>query len=299
MAKIIFPFPGNELLADNIIAGIEAEKGNFTLRQFPDGESYLRVLSDVKGKDVFLVCSLHQPDGKILPLLFLCNELRELKVKSICLIVPYLAYMRQDKQFNSGEALTSQYFAKLLSSAADRLITIDPHLHRWVSMNDIYTIPCDVLHASELISAWIKKNISDAIIIGPDSESEQWVSKTANNANVPYVVLQKVRTGDRNVEVSVPHIEQYKNLTPVLVDDIISTARTMIETVQHLKKAGMKPPVCIGVHAVFSEKAYEDLIKSGVSQIVTCNTIIHPSNQIDVAEIIIRILKEEKKNKYN
>ena len=71
MAKIIFPFPGNELLADKIIAGIEGEKGNFTLRQFPDGESYLRVLSDVKGKDVFLVCSLHQPDGKILPLLFL------------------------------------------------------------------------------------------------------------------------------------------------------------------------------------------------------------------------------------
>ncbi|MEO6305414.1 MAG: ribose-phosphate pyrophosphokinase [Bacteroidia bacterium] len=294
MKTIIFSFPGNELLSENIIAGIEGEKGNFTLRQFPDGESYVRVLSNVEGKDVCVVCTLSQPDSKILSLLFLCYELRDLKVKSICLIAPYLAYMRQDKRFNPGEALTSNYFAKLISSSVDSLITIDPHLHRRVSMKEIYSIPCEVLHATKLISAWIKKNIPNAIIIGPDSESEQWVSEVAKNANVPFTVLQKVRKGDRDVEVSVPHIEKYKNLTPVLVDDIISTARTMIETVQHLKKAGMKPPVCIGVHAVFSENAYEDLNKSDVSRIVTCNTIKHPSNGIDVGEMIVTLLKNKK-----
>ncbi len=293
MKTIIFSFPGNELLSGNIIAGIAGEKGEFTLRQFPDGESYLRIMSDVAGKDVFIICTLHQPNGKILPLLFLCNELRDLKAKSIGLIAPYLAYMRQDKRFNPGEALSSQYFAKLISSMADSLITIDPHLHRRASMKEIYSIPCELLHATELISAWIKKNIPDAIIIGPDSESEQWVSEVAKNADVPFTVLQKVRKGDRDVEVSVPHIEKYRNLTPVLVDDIISTARTMIVTVQQLIKAGMKPPVCIGVHAVFSDNAYEDLNKSGVSQIVTCNTIKHQSNGIDVAEMIVNTLKRQ------
>ncbi len=291
MKTIIFSFPGNESLSESIIAGMDGEKGNFTLRQFPDGESYVRVLSEVEGKDVCVVCALHQPDSKILPLLFLCNELRDLKVKSIGLITPYLAYMRQDKQFNPGEALTSKYFAKLLSSSVDSLITIDPHLHRRVSMKEIYSIPCEVLHANELISDWIKKNIPDAIIIGPDSESEQWVSEVAKNANVPFTVLQKIRKGDRDVEVSVPHIEKYKKLTPVLVDDIISTARTMIETVKQLKNAGMKPPVCIGVHAVFSGSAYQDLNTSGVSRIVTCNTIKHSSNGIDVSEMIVSVLK--------
>ncbi|MDP1746832.1 MAG: ribose-phosphate diphosphokinase, partial [Bacteroidota bacterium] len=211
----------------------------------------------------------------------------DLKVKSICLVAPYLAYMRQDKQFNPGEAITSEYFAKLLSSNVDRLVTVDPHLHRRVSMKEIYSIPCEVLHADRLISKWVKKNIPNALLIGPDSESEQWVSEVAKNAGVPFIILQKIRNGDRNVEVSVPQVEEYKNYTPVLVDDIISTARTMIETVGLLNKAGMKPPVCIGVHAVFAGNAYEDLVRSGVSEVVTCNTVLHESNAIDIGEIII------------
>lgn len=293
MQTIVFSMPGNEMISETIVAGIAAEKGDFTLRHFPDGESYVRVLSDVEGKDVCIVCTLNQPDNKILPLLFLCYELRDLKVKSICLVAPYLAYMRQDKQFNPGEAITSEYFAKLLSSSVDSLITIDPHLHRRVSMKEIYSIPCEVLHAAELISTWIKKNVPDAIVIGPDSESEQWVSEVAKNADVPFTVLQKIRKGDRDVEVSVPDIEKYKHLTPVLVDDIISTARTMIETVQHLKNAGMKPPVCIGAHAVFSDNAYDDLQNSGVSRVVTCNTIKHPSNEIDVSTMIVAAIKNK------
>ena len=288
MRPIIFSLPGNELLAESITAGIRGEKGEFEIRQFPDGETYVRVLSDVKGKNVFIVCTLHQPDAKLLPLLFLCNLLKDLSAKLICLIAPYLSYMRQDKQFNPGEAVTSQYFAKLLSSLVDSLVTIDPHLHRRISMKEIYSIPCEVLHAAELISEWIKHNIPDAILIGPDSESEQWVSEVAKNAGVPFIVLQKVRHGDSDVEVSVPHVEKYKNHTPVLVDDIISTARTMIETVLHLKKAGMRSPVCIGVHAVFSGNAFGELKKSGISKIITCNTIPHTSNGIDITTLICK-----------
>lgn len=287
MKKIVFALPGNEALVNYIVDSIQAELGESEFRNFPDGETYVRILSSVEEKDVIVVCTLHQPDAKLLPLLFLCSLLRDLKVKSICLVAPYLSYMRQDKQFNPGEAVTSEYFAKLLSSHVDRLITVDPHLHRRVSMKEIYSIPCEVLHADGLISQWVKKNIANALLIGPDSESEQWVSEVAKNAGVPFIVLQKIRHGDRDVEVSVPQVEKYKNYTPVLVDDIISTARTMIETVGLLKKAGMKPPVCIGVHAVFARNAFEDLIRSGVSQIVTSNTVLHESNAIDIGEIII------------
>ncbi len=294
MKPIIFSLPGNESLSEGIYAGIKGEKGDFEIRQFPDGETFVRVLSNVKEKNIFIICTLHQPDAKLLPLLFLCNLLRNLNAKSICLIAPYLAYMRQDKQFNPGEAITSQYFAKLLSSLVDRLITIDPHLHRRVSMKEIYSIPCEVLHASGLISDWIKNNISNALLVGPDSESEQWVSEVAKNAGVPFIVLQKIRHGDRDVDVSVPHVEKYKNNIPVLVDDIISTAQTMIKTVGHLKKEGMKPPVCIGVHAVFSRNAFEELKKSGISKIITCNTIPHSSNGIDITTLICKVLIKNK-----
>jgi ribose-phosphate pyrophosphokinase len=143
-----------------------------------------------------------------------------------------------------------------------------------------------VVHAADAISAWISKNIENPVLIGPDSESEQWVADVAEKAGVPFIVLQKIRHGDRNVEISVPDVDKYKNATPILVDDIISTAHTMIETVKHLKKAGMKPPICIGIHAVFSGDAYQDLKDSGVEKIVTCNTIPHLSNAIDLSGMI-------------
>jgi ribose-phosphate pyrophosphokinase len=287
MKPIIFSMPGNELLSDAILKGLGAECGNFAQRQFPDGETYIRILSNVEEKEVIVVCTLHEPNPKLLPLLFICNLLKDLKAKSICLVIPYLAYMRQDKQFNPGEAITSDYFAKLISSFADRIITIDPHLHRRSSMNEIYSIPCNVLHSAKLISSWIKNNIQKPLLIGPDSESEQWVSEVAKDAGAPYIVLEKLRRGDNEVEVSIPQTEKYKDHTPVLVDDIISTAHTMIKTIEHLKNANMKPAVCIGVHAVFANLAYDNLIKAGAKEVISCNTIFHSTNKIDVSEIII------------
>jgi ribose-phosphate pyrophosphokinase len=291
MKPLVFILPGNEVFGNGIAQTIDAETGNYTFHRFPDGETYLRLLSTVEERTIIVVCTLHEPDTKIMPLLFLCKLLKEQKAKSICLVASYLAYMRQDKQFNPGEAITSVYFAQLLSSLVDKLITVDPHLHRRASMQEIYSIPCVVIHAAGLISQWIKKNISNALFIGPDSESEQWVSQVAANASAPFIVLQKIRNGDNNVDVSVPDVEKYKNYTPVLVDDIISTAHTMIETIHHLKAAGMKPPLCIGVHAVFAENAFKNLVESGAKQVITCNTIAHTSNQIDVVALIADALK--------
>lgn len=279
--------PGNEELTDALIQKENAEKGSVEMRQFPDGESYVRILSNVKDKQVVLVCTLHQPDTKFLALYFLSKTAKELGAKSICLVAPYLSYMRQDTVFNTGEGITSAYFAHLISGFADSLITIDPHLHRRKSLSEIYSIPAKVAHAANHISAWIKNNIVTPILIGPDGESEQWVSEVAKNANAPYIILTKIRRGDRDVEVSIPHFDTYKNHIPVLVDDIISTGRTMIETIGHLKTAGMKPPVCIGVHAVFAENSFQEIKDSGAKEIITCNTIPHESNQIDISDLLI------------
>lgn len=296
MKQIVFALSGNEDMAKGLAGILEAEYGQSTMRKFPDGESYTRILSDVKDKCVVIVCTLHQPDTKLLPLYFLSQTAKALGAKCTCLVAPYLAYMRQDKQFNPGEGVTSEYFGKLISGFADTLITVDPHLHRRSSLSEIYSIPNIIIHAADYISSWIKNNIHNPVLIGPDSESEQWVSEVAKNANAPFIILQKIRHGDNNVEVSVPEIEKYKSYTPVLVDDIISTARTMIETVGHLNKAAMKPPVCIGVHGIFAGNAYDELIKSGVEKIVTCNTIPHKSNEIDLTDAIALSIKKMMKH---
>jgi len=292
MKTLLFSLPGNEELTERLASKMDAEVGEATIRNFPDGESYTRILSDVKGKRVVLVCTLHQPDEKLLSLYFLSKTAKSLGAKCTCLLAPYLAYMRQDKVFNEGEGVTSGFFGELVSGFADSIATVDPHLHRIHSLDEVYTVPNKVIRAADTIAEWIKENIEYPVLVGPDSENEQWVSEVAKNADVPFTVLQKVRHGDRDVEVSVPDVEKYKNATPILVDDIISTARTMIETVQHLKKAGMKPPICIGIHAVFSGNAYQDLMDSGVEKIVTCNTIPHPTNAIDLSDVMAKEVKK-------
>ncbi|SDL88177.1 MULTISPECIES: ribose-phosphate pyrophosphokinase [Daejeonella] len=286
MNTILLSLPGNENLTVLLAKKLNAEVGEVTFRKFPDGETYTRILSDVKDKCVVLICTLHEPDEKLLPLYFLSHTAKSLGAKCTCLVVPYLAYMRQDKVFNEGEGITSGFFGKLISGFADSIITVDPHLHRISSLEEVYDIPNKVVRAADAISEWLKQNIENPVLIGPDSESEQWVSEVARNAGVPFTVLQKVRHGDREVEVSVPEVDKYKDHTPILVDDIISTARTMIKTVEHLKNAGMKPPICIGIHAVFAGNAYQELLDSGVKKIVTCNTIPHPSNEIDLSDLL-------------
>ncbi len=169
-------------------------------------------------------------------------------------------------------------------------------------MSEIYTVPCKVLHAAGLISAWIRNTIEKPVLIGPDSESEQWVEVVAKNAGAPFIVLEKTRRGDREVEVTVPQVERYREYSPVLVDDIISTARTMIETVGHLNKAGMKPPICIGIHGIFADNAFQDLMSAGAGQVITTDTIPHESNKIETGYLIcnaLRIMADKPENDHS
>lgn len=291
MKSLFLALPGNGNLAASLAPMLDAEIGLLTLRQFPDGESYVRIDSPVAGRDVILLCTLDRPDAKLLPLLYIARTARDLGARRVGLIAPYLAYMRQDRQFQAGEAVTSRHFAQLVSLFADWLVTVDPHLHRLSSLSDVYSVPAREVHAAPLISQWVAQ-LHAPVLIGPDGESEQWVAAVAREVGAPYLVLRKTRRGDRDVEVSVPDIEQYRQRTPVLVDDIISTARTMIETVGHLKRAGLAPPVCVGVHAVFAGTAYSDLIAAGVARVVTCNTIEHETNAIDLAPVVAAVARD-------
>lgn len=269
--------------------------GNLKSHDFPDGESYIKFNSDVKNKQVIFVAALDNPNSKFLPLSFALKTAKELGASNVGLVVPYLPYMRQDKQFLPGEAVTSKYFSKMLSESIDWLVTIDPHLHRHQSLSEIYSATSYVLHATSPISNWIQQHVSSPLIIGPDSESEQWVAEIANAIKAPFQVLKKVRKGDREVEITFPNLDQYKDLTPVLVDDIISTGTTLIETIKHLKEIKMKPAVCIGVHAVFSHHAYENIFDAGAKSVFTTNTIDDPSNAIDIVPLILQHLKSNLK----
>ena len=287
---IIFPLFDSNELANRINKNQHYDIGKLLIHEFPDEEMLIQIDSDVKDRCIILIASLDRPNKKIIPILFAAETLRALGASKIIFISPYLAYMRQDKVFEPGQGITSLYFAKFLSPYFDALITVDPHLHRWKALSDIYDMPTHVLHATDLIANWIQLNIENPILIGPDIESYQWVQAIAEKANAPYLILEKNRTGDKAVEISIPHLKSYRHSQPVLIDDIISTGMTLVETLKHLARLKMRASICIGVHAVFAGDAYQTLLGMGVEKIITCNTISHVSNGIDISSEIEHFL---------
>lgn len=282
---LLFALPGNDPMADLLARALGGEVGTLDQRTFPDGESYLRLATDPKGRHVAFVCSLDRPDGKLLPLLFAAATARDLGAARVGLVAPYLAYMRQDRRFKPGEAITSRTVARLISDAVDWLVTVDPHLHRYHSLAEIYSIPAQVVHAAPLMSQWIRQNVNAPFVIGPDSESEQWVKAVAQDAGAPHAVLEKQRHGDRDVTISVPAALDLAGRTPVLVDDIISSGRTMIEAARLLAKGSTVAPVCVAVHGIFADRS-DELIAAAGGRIATCNTVSHASNAIDVHALL-------------
>jgi len=203
-----------------------------------------------------------------------------------------LPYMRQDRQFRPGEGIRARDFARLLCAHCDPLISVDPHLHRIRSLDEIYSIPARTVAAAPAVADWIRANVGQPLLIGPDSESAQWVEDLARRTDCPFTVLEKIRRGDRRVEVSIPEVERWSRHTPVLYDDMISTGRTMAETIGHLRRAGLRAPVCIAVHAVFADAADRTLLEAGAARVITTNTIPHATNAVDMAAPLAAAARE-------
>ena len=140
------------------------------------------------------------------------------------------------------------------------------------------------MHAAESIAIWVNQNVENPLLIGPDQESKQWIEKIAARLKAPFLTLERIRKGDREVKISIPNVEAYKDKTPILIDDIISTGETMIKTIQHLESLTLKRPICLAIHGIFSENSYTKLLKCNIDKIVTCNTVPHQTNQIDVSK---------------
>ncbi len=283
---------GNSIsVAKKLAKALGAKYSPLTLSSFPDGDIYLKYNAELKGKELVIVQSF-QPcsDSSLFHIIFAAETAKDLGAKKVTLVAPYLAYMRQDKRFNPGECISSRVMAKLLNKCVDRLITIDPHIHRYKSLKDIFTIQAKYTTANGLIAEYIKKNIFNPIIIGPDWESYQWAESIARTVVAPVTVLRKTRFSSRHVEVKMIVPVSIKDKTVVIVDDIISTGHTMIEAAKNARRQGAKTVIGIGVHGLFVEHALDKMMKY-FDQIITTNCIEHKTNKIDVTPLLLKELK--------
>jgi ribose-phosphate pyrophosphokinase len=289
MQPLLLPLPGNEVFAGHLASALEAQIAQTVFRRFPDDETYVRIETDVANRTAVIVCTLDRADAKFLPLLFAARTAREFGAARVGLVAPYLGYMRQDTRFKPGEAITSTIFAGELSRAVDWLVTVDPHLHRWHSLSAIYGVPTTAVHAAPLIGQWIAANVASPFVIGPDEESRQWVAGIAGEA--PHAVLTKTRRDDTCVNIALPANIDLNGRMPVLVDDIVSSGRTVISAAKKLRGIGAQQIACVGIHAVFAGDAYAALKAAGFAAIVTTNTIPHETNALDVSALVAEAVR--------
>ena len=293
---ILVAFPEMRPLAEDLAHVLGADLLTLDWHHFPDGESLISLPSDLDGADVAFLATLRDPDRLALPLRFAAATAREMGARRVGLIAPYLGYMRQDRRFERGQAVSAPLFAQFLGESFDWLVSVDPHLHRIARLQDVFPMPAIRAVSAPLLATWISTNLPDAVLLGPDSESQQWVAEVARLAGRPYEVLRKVRSGDRSVDVSVPESAALHEGTPVILDDIASSGSTMARAVERLLAAGTAAPVCLVIHAVFADGAQDTIMSAGAAGIISTDTIPHSTNVIGIADILsettLSVLKE-------
>lgn len=292
MARIILAMPGNEAMAAEIAERSSIPLGDVEIRRFPDEESYVRIASSVRNCDVYIVCTLARPDSQVVALMFVAETARALGAANVELIAPYMAYLRQDTSFREGEAVSARCFARLLSGVFDTVVTVDPHLHRIAALNEVFETSTLALSAAPLLADWIRAHVTDPLIVGPDSESEQWAAAIAELIGAPHVVLAKQRLGDRRVALQVPDLSAWAHRRPVLIDDIVSSGTTALEAAQLLRAQGFDELHCLAVHALCDNAVYARL-RASFTAFVSTDTVPHPSNAIGVARLIAASLAED------
>jgi len=277
--------PQGEALA----RALELPFSSVDVHRFPDGESKV-TLPTALPERVILCRSLDQPNNKLIELLLAATTARELGATHLTLVAPYLCYMRQDIAFQPGEAVSQRIIGGMLAQLFERVVTVDPHLHRIERLEQ--AIPgreALALSSAAPMGSFLRHHTRAPLLLGPDAESEQWVRAIAEPAGLDYAVASKQRLGDREVEITLPE-HDYAQHEVILVDDMISTGRTLITVAKQLKQQGAETLHCLVTHALFSDDVTAALHQAGIDKIWSSDSIPHPSNAVSLSELLAEAL---------
>lgn len=257
---------------------------------FPDGEIKLQ-LPDQLPERVVLLRSLHQPNTKLIELLLTARTARQLGAQQLTLVAPYMAYMRQDIAFVPGEAVSQRIVGQFLAELFDAVITVDPHLHRVSSLQQaIPTSQALALTAAPLLADFVFQQCPDALLIGPDEESAQWITAAAKTHQLDHAVCRKTRHGDRQVDIELPEVNVGARRV-VLLDDIASSGQTLAQTARLLLHAGAHSVDVAVTHALFANDALAVVKAAGVDRIWSTDSVAHESNCVSVAALVAAALR--------
>ncbi len=282
---IIFGFESSANIAKRVAKHLRKRYSHIYIDKFPDKELYLKFNENVKGKDVVIIQSFYNNiNQSLIETLFACYTAKDLGARKVTLVATYFPYLRQDKMFNKGECVSDKIVARLFDKSIDKIIIINPHMHRRKSLNEIFKIKTHILTAKSLILDYLDKKRNFDVLIGPDEESYQWIKSVARALRIKAYILKKKRFNARKVKIILPKRIDVKDKNIVIIDDIVSTGNTLLETIKLLRKKGAKKITCLVVHGIFLENSLEKLRR--YAEIIATNTIPNKVARIDISGLI-------------
>jgi ribose-phosphate pyrophosphokinase len=286
----------NRSLAEEIAQNIGIPLGDVTLRRFSDGEIFVRINENVRGRDVYIVQPTVAPADTVMELLLLIDAARRASAARITAVVPYLGYARQDRKDQPRVAIGAKLMANMITTAgADRVLGVDFHAHQ---LQGFFDIPVDHLYAAPVITRYFRdKQIGNLVVVAPDVGAAKMARGFAKRLSGSIGIIDK-RRPTANVAEVLNVIGEVEGRDCLLADDLIDTAGSMVEAITALKRRGARDVYCCATHALLSGPAVERLAKSELTELVVTNTIPIPEAKrfdrltvLSVGDLIARAIR--------
>ena len=278
-----------------------------TTRIFPDGETYVKINTDVNDRDVIIVQTMFpKQNDSLMEFLLIADAAKDLGARSITGVVPYLAYSRQDRRFQQGEALSIKTVANLMKSVGmEKLITVDTHYqHKGPGEFDLFGIKCVNVSAGRLLLDHIREKIDlDLMTIGPDLGSSEMIKYATGEemfltkekrCPICGKPAQECECRIKKKKYEITEIESKYNFhgkNVVVLDDIIASGGTMIKAVNKIKSEGAKKVIAAATHGLFMKDSLIQL-KNITDYLVVTDSIMTPVSNVSVALLIVEVLKK-------
>ena len=286
----------NRPLAEEIARELEYPLGEVTIKKFADGEIFVRIDENVRGRDLFIIQSTTAPGDNIIELLLLIDAARRASAARIHAVVPYFGYARQDRKDQPRVAIGAKLMANMIAEAgADRLLSVDFHQHQ---IQGFFDIPVDHLYAAPVFTRYFReKHLTNLVVISPDVGSAKMARGFAKRLDATMGIIDKRRPAANVAEV-MNVIGEVEGKDCLLSDDMIDTAGTMAEAAHALKNLGANDIYACATHALLSGPAVERLSSAPFKEIVVTDTVPVPQEKrfpgltvLSVGELIGRAIR--------
>lgn len=275
----------NRPLAEEVAEELNASLCKATIRRFSDGEIFVKIDENVRGRDVYIIQPTNPPAENLIELLILMDAARRASAARITPVIPYFGYARQDRKDQPRVAISAKLMANMISTAgADRVLAMDFHQHQ---LQGFFDLPVDHLYAAPVFTShYRQKGLKNLAVVASDVGGAKMARGYAKRLDATFAIIDKRRTA-ANVAEAVNVVGDVEGRDCIIPDDMIDTAGTMVEAAHALKRLGAHDIYLCATHAVFSGPAVQRLSEAPVVEVAVTNTIhLPPEKQFDKLKVL-------------